>query len=193
MLDLQNQSKSAPAIRLESIAGDLPVEIANFDGGIVTLGREPENSIVVDSVSVSRRHGCIAQAGSQWIYRDLDSTNGSWVNGVQVFPGQVRLLRHGDVIQFADFPVRVSLSDTSDTAEESRSLLVFFGDRFEAEVFLGEAQARFVIGGPDASMHVDGESPDDVQLEVINIGNRLELCTGNCSNPIIVNGLAVGG
>ena len=71
-------------ITLYQIAAGDHFELAVIEQGDITLGREPENGVVVDSVKVSRRHGVVIEAGSQWVYRDLGSTNGSWLNGLQL-------------------------------------------------------------------------------------------------------------
>ena len=46
----------------------------------VNLGRQPDNDIVVDERSVSRRHAFIKRAGSNYDLHDLGSTNGTFVN-----------------------------------------------------------------------------------------------------------------
>lgn len=96
------------SIKLESISGESFREIAQVAGGVITFGREPENGIIIDSSAISRRHGCMFQADQHWIFYDTGSTNGSFVNGVRVHDGQFRLLKDGDILQLADFSVRIS-------------------------------------------------------------------------------------
>ncbi|MCB0359207.1 MAG: FHA domain-containing protein, partial [Bdellovibrionales bacterium] len=69
-----------PKLRIESFSDEESSTITELSGGSITIGREPENHITVDSTAMSRRHGCIFGAGSQWVYSDVGSTNGSWVN-----------------------------------------------------------------------------------------------------------------
>src|SRR5689334_14160499 len=95
-------------IKLESLAGSTPVEIIETDTGNLTLGRDTENAIVIDSDSVSRVHACLFEVQGSWLLRDYNSTNGTLVNGVKVQGGQVRLLRNEDLIQIANFPIRFS-------------------------------------------------------------------------------------
>ena len=181
-------------LMLESIAGDDPVLITQIEGGGVTFGREPENAIVVDSPSVSRRHAALFEVGSSWVFRDLGSTNGSWINGVRVEADHYRLLRHGDVVQLADFPMRVlyeGVDAHTFVAPDPGSLLIFQGDRFESEFPLVSADARFVIGGEGAHLYLGGESPGELQIGYL--GERLELAVSNFSYPILVNGMAVSG
>lgn len=62
-----------------------------------TIGRAPENSIQLDEPSVSGRHAELMVAGENCYLKDLDSTNGTLVNGQPV--GSVQL-RSGDRIRF---------------------------------------------------------------------------------------------
>jgi pSer/pThr/pTyr-binding forkhead associated (FHA) protein len=61
----------------------------------VTIGRLPDNTIVIDNSAVSSRHARIAREGPQFVVEDLESTNGTFVNGDKVTK---RALRHGDTI-----------------------------------------------------------------------------------------------
>ncbi len=66
---------------------DLPVP--------VTIGREEGNAIQLNDERVSRFHMKIQQEDDQLIITDLESTNGTQVNGQDI---RLRILRHGDVI-----------------------------------------------------------------------------------------------
>lgn len=184
------------SIRLEAQVGEDLNEITRADSGTVSIGREPENTVQVDSDALSRRHGYLFNAGSQWIFCDLGSTNGSWVNGVKVEPGQLRLLRSGDVIQLADFVVRYfeNLDAGSGTSVRlNRSLVVFFNNQFQQEIDMSAEGERLVIGGPEADLMIDGESDDRPQLVVAVHGGGLELTAGRGGTPVTVNGMAVAG
>jgi predicted component of type VI protein secretion system len=61
----------------------------------VTIGRLPDNTIVIDNPAVSSHHLRIAREGPQFVVEDLESTNGTFVNGAKVTK---RALRHGDTI-----------------------------------------------------------------------------------------------
>jgi predicted component of type VI protein secretion system len=66
------------------------------------LGRSRDCDVVVSDENVSRRHAEVRPSGSQWIVRDLGSTNGVKVNGQRIRDAQP--LRDGDTI-------RIGLSD----------------------------------------------------------------------------------
>ena len=179
-------------ISLESLDTP-PVQIIQIDGGSLTIGREPENHVVVDSEAVSRQHGCLIEAEGHWVFKDFESTNGSWINGIKLTPGQIRLLRNNDVIQLADFPVRVKDHESGNGGAHACSILVFYNDSFESEFPLSAGHDRFVVGGPNADYSLEGTSNAEPQLEVLYMGTRLELTAGVSAKPIIVNGMAVGG
>jgi len=61
----------------------------------VTLGREEDNSIQLNDERVSRFHAKIQEDGGRLILTDLDSTNGTRVNG---HPIQMRVLQVGDQV-----------------------------------------------------------------------------------------------
>ncbi len=65
-----------------------------------TIGRSPQNEIVINDPEMSRRHAQIVQQGNSFTVSDLGSTNGTFVNG-QRSTGPTPL-RHGDRIEFGD-------------------------------------------------------------------------------------------
>ena len=68
-------------------------------GGAV--GRAGTSKIVVGERSVSRQHAMIAN-DAHWTILDLDSHNGTGVNGMPLVPGAVQVLRSGDVVHLGD-------------------------------------------------------------------------------------------
>lgn len=63
--------------------------------GEATIGRTPNNTIIVDNAGVSRRHAVIRLAGDKAILQDLGSANGTFVRGQKV---QEHELQDGDEI-----------------------------------------------------------------------------------------------
>lgn len=61
----------------------------------VTIGREDENTIRLNDERVSRFHAKVQEDGGRFILTDLDSTNGTRVNG---HPVQMRILQYGDQV-----------------------------------------------------------------------------------------------
>ena len=50
----------------------------------LTVGRRTDNDVVVDESSVSRRHAMVFKSPSGVVVRDLDTTNGTFVNGTRI-------------------------------------------------------------------------------------------------------------
>jgi pSer/pThr/pTyr-binding forkhead associated (FHA) protein len=55
-----------------------------LDKPIVLIGRDADCDVRIESAKVSRRHCCIALVNGQLVVRDLESTNGTYVNGARV-------------------------------------------------------------------------------------------------------------
>jgi len=64
------------------------------------VGRAPENEIHLDDPEVSRRHAEIAWDGVRCTVTDLDSRNGTFVNGRRLTPNWPETLRPGDRVLF---------------------------------------------------------------------------------------------
>jgi diguanylate cyclase (GGDEF)-like protein len=62
----------------------------------LVLGRSSSADVQLDIDNVSRNHASIVRSAHGWILRDLDSTNGTFVNEL---PIRERLLRDGDQIR----------------------------------------------------------------------------------------------
>ena len=69
----------------------------------ITIGRAADNMIVIDDPSVSNRHAQLELSGEIYRLKDLDSTNGTKVNGV---PITETALRFEDRIRFGAIEVR---------------------------------------------------------------------------------------
>lgn len=82
------------AVLLEQREGGASVPIP-LNGNILRIGRSPENDLQVADGLVSRRHAEIRQEGGQWVAYDLDSMNGTFVNGERI---SKQVLRPGDTI-----------------------------------------------------------------------------------------------
>ena len=65
-------------------------------GTMTTIGRLPDNTIIIDSPAVSSHHACVFRDGDHFAVEDLQSTNGTFVNGMRV---SRHILQHGDVVQ----------------------------------------------------------------------------------------------
>ena len=72
----------------------MPKMIVSIDGVVIkevqltkdrtTLGRRPYNDIVIDNLAVSGEHAVLQLGGNDVFLEDLNSTNGTYVNGKAV-------------------------------------------------------------------------------------------------------------
>ncbi len=67
--------------------------------GVITIGRDRDNTIQIDDVMTSRHHAAVQKIRNDYFVRDLESTNGTFVNGVQVPQGKYLRLLSGDVLK----------------------------------------------------------------------------------------------
>ena len=64
-------------------------EATRIDGTPFHIGRGPENDLVIADIRVSRDHAVIEPDDGGWIVRDLDSTNGTYVDGQRISEARV--------------------------------------------------------------------------------------------------------
>jgi pSer/pThr/pTyr-binding forkhead associated (FHA) protein len=90
---------------LESPGGE-PEPGRSFGLDVITpLGRDVNNAIVIDDPFASGEHAVLTYRGRSWYLEDLDSTNGSFINGQPI--GGVAALSFGDEIQIGQVRFRL--------------------------------------------------------------------------------------
>ena len=68
------------------------------------------NQESVEQIWCSRQHAVVTCEGGAVAVEDLNSLNGTWVNGVRIHPGQRRPLKPGDVLQIGTVQMKLVLS-----------------------------------------------------------------------------------
>lgn len=91
----------------------MPKMIVSIDGVVIkevqltkertTLGRRPYNDVVIDNLAVSGEHAAAQMTGDEVFLEDLNSTNGTYVNGKAIKRQQ---LRNGDVIEVGKYKIQ---------------------------------------------------------------------------------------
>jgi transcriptional regulator with GAF, ATPase, and Fis domain len=90
------------------------------DGESITIGRAPTNAICVKDERCSRNHAEVFQSQGQWTLRDLDSRNGTVVDGKRLQADY--LLQAGDVIRIGNSQLAF-VHDLSQAFPDSHTLL----------------------------------------------------------------------
>jgi transcriptional regulator with GAF, ATPase, and Fis domain len=103
--------------RLLVISGPLKDSTIPLSEGEVTIGREASNGIAVVDPSVSRKHCSIGWQDGRFRVRDLESRNGTLVNGAGI---EEQWLQHGDEIAAGDSSFVFLLEDEDTAAAVSR-------------------------------------------------------------------------
>jgi transcriptional regulator with GAF, ATPase, and Fis domain len=103
--------------RLLGISGPLKDTIIPLPAREATLGREASNLVAINDPSVSRRHCLFHQQDGRFQVRDLESRNGTQVNGVAA---KEHWLRHGDEIAVGDSAFLFLLDDENLALPHSR-------------------------------------------------------------------------
>ncbi len=91
---------SAPAPKLMIKRQDGQYREMEWDREAITIGRDGSNDIVIDHPLASRRHARLERSDDGFIVRDLESTNGTYLNQERV--EGVRHLHNQDQIIIAD-------------------------------------------------------------------------------------------
>jgi hypothetical protein len=92
-----------------SSPGDPPAGSVIAIDATTTLGRDVNNTVVLDDPYVSGEHAVLTYRGRAWHIEDLGSTNGTFVNGEIV--AAVEPLGFGDVLTIGGVQLRLERPD----------------------------------------------------------------------------------
>jgi len=99
-----------------SVLGEYPL-----DKERVVLGRKAENDIQVDNLAVSGQHAAIITILSDSFLEDLESTNGTYVNGKLV---KKHALKNGDVISIGKHELKYVNDEATDEDEFEKTMII---------------------------------------------------------------------
>ena len=104
----------------------MPKMIVSIDGVVIkevqltkdrtTLGRRPYNDIVIDNLAVSGEHAVLQMSGADVFLEDLNSTNGTYVNGKAIKKQQ---LGNGDTVEIGKYKIKFIHDGSPDTYEKT--------------------------------------------------------------------------
>lgn len=108
------------------------------DSDSFVMGRGEECDLVLTDRAISRQHARINRIGNQYQIEDLESKNGTWVNGEQL-TGE-RMLVDGSKIQLA-MTVRIAFNESDATVE-----IAFDPAQLKSRLTLNRDARRVFIG-----------------------------------------------
>jgi len=104
----------------------MPKMIVSIDGVVIkevqltkdrtTLGRRPYNDIVIDNLAVSGEHAVMQMSGSDVFLEDLNSTNGTYVNGKAIKKQQ---LQSGDTVEIGKYKIKFVHEGANESHEKT--------------------------------------------------------------------------
>jgi hypothetical protein len=115
------RTKAIPVAPTEVPEPDVPVVLVvgrrrlTIDGsGPLSLGRALDNDVIVDDRTVSRHHARLVPRGTHWMFEDLGSLHGSFVNGHRI---TASLLRPGDQLRLGSLVVRLEAVEANEAPD----------------------------------------------------------------------------
>ncbi|HXN13349.1 MAG TPA: FHA domain-containing protein, partial [Candidatus Acidoferrales bacterium] len=113
-------SENRGAISRLVVIGSSPPREYSLDKPAIAIGSQRSNDVVLDDTTVSRRHATIARRPAGFELTDLESTNGTFVNGRRLQKSIA--LKRGDEIKFGS--VRVAFDPASVAGRMLRGMLI---------------------------------------------------------------------
>jgi pSer/pThr/pTyr-binding forkhead associated (FHA) protein len=137
-----------------------------------TVGRLPDNDVRIDNAAVSGHHGLIINILNDSFLEDLNSTNGTYVNGKLI---KKHALTHGDVITIGHHHLRFvdSQVESSEQDEFERTLVIQPGQVNEARLkaateSVAPAAAPSAASAPSGAAADKGAPARPAKLQVLS-------------------------
>jgi pSer/pThr/pTyr-binding forkhead associated (FHA) protein len=106
-----------------------------------TVGRLPDNDVRIDNPAVSGHHSLIINILNDSFLEDLNSTNGTYVNGKLI---KKHAMQHGDVITIGHHQLRFADQQTNDTEQDEfeKTMVIPAGQQNAQQLAKAEAAAE---------------------------------------------------
>jgi pSer/pThr/pTyr-binding forkhead associated (FHA) protein len=157
-----------------SLDGNVLAEY-NLNKERCTIGRLPDNDIRIDNPAVSGHHSLIINILNDSFLEDLNSTNGTYVNGRLI---KKHALQHGDVITTGQHQLRF-VEDEGDRQDEIQKTLVIPAAKRSLDAGQGARGATAEPSGSSRPRGVTDSLPrGKAKLQVLSgafAGRELEL------------------
>ena len=129
-----------------------------------TIGRLPDNDVRIDNPAVSGHHSLIINILNDSFLEDLNSTNGTYVNGKLI---KKHALQHGDVITIGHHQLRFSDQQTTETEQdEFEKTMVIPAGQQNAEQLAKAEEAAAAAASADAEIRADDGARADIKVDM---------------------------
>lgn len=125
-----------------------------------TIGRLPDNDVRIDNPAVSGHHSLIINILNDSFLEDLNSTNGTYVNGKLI---KKHALQHGDVITIGHHQLRFTDQHTNDAEQDEfeKTMVIPAGQENADQLAAAEKAAEAA-----AAQHASDASDERVDVKV---------------------------
>jgi len=161
-----------------SLDGQVMAEY-NMNKERYTIGRLPDNDIRIDNPAVSGHHSLIINILNDSFLEDLNSTNGTYVNGKLI---KKHALQHGDVITAGHHQLRFVEDDEAQQDEFERTMVIQPSQRPVDKIQSARATVEEATGSTGATTTrralPDAPAQKKAKLQVLSgafAGRELEL------------------
>lgn len=151
-----------PYGRIDVYWPDGPIESYQLNKPTTAIGRSTGNDIVLDTTAISRYHITLTVKDQRVFLEDLQSVNGTYVDGVRIQANDPYPLRGGEEIQIGD--IRLVFHSTADLTSE-------FGDTTQ-RIILSQLTYRVEMEAPD--MRVAPGAHMQAVLKIENLGDKAD-------------------
>ena len=126
-----------------------------------TIGRLPDNDVRIDNPAVSGHHSLIINILNDSFLEDLNSTNGTYVNGKLI---KKHALQHGDVITIGHHQLRFSDEQTNETDQDEfeKTMVIPAGQQSAEQLAKAEAAAERAAASASNDDNETEDRDDDV-------------------------------
>ncbi|MGP4789899.1 FHA domain-containing protein [Psychrobacter sp. 1Y11] len=121
---------------LTAALGDLQLSVNNS----LSVGRGSDNDVVLGSKAVSRNHAVLSVLNAELYVKDLDSSNGTFVNEQRIEANKSVLLTAEDKLGFASFEFQVMALATENLEQSATDLAAKKPEEHEPEDIVGSVQ-----------------------------------------------------
>ncbi len=164
---------STPNATLTTVKGLRDTGPIPIDRGVSVFGKSSTVDVNVDSPYISRRHFQIRCQDGVFLITDLDSTNGTFLNGVRLNPHQERRLRDQDRIGLAGDQVVFRFLDPVKTVTMDLPPAALSSPRSNAELEVDSGSRDVAVRGEKLAPPLSKKEFDVLELLYLQRGNAV--------------------